>query len=163
MGKKPDQIENEIRQHRAEVTRRIDALQTRMQDQIGAASQNTRARVSGAVDEAKSAFKPGGMMQEHPLSTMAGALGMGVLLGVASDGFTSNGGRTNDSRQARSSSAAGGLTSLLSFIAGPAASTAQDELQQLVREGFGAFRERATGLMDDASAPSSSDDGNPVE
>ena len=154
MGKKPDQIENEIRQHRAEMTRRMDALQERIQDQVATTRDDTKARVSGAMGEARTALKPDTLMQERPLSALAGALGVGVLLGVVSEGFGSGGGGRQEQRfsESRSNGSGAGLAGLLTYIAGPAAQTAQNELQQLVREGFDSIKSQVDGAKQEGIA-----------
>jgi hypothetical protein len=82
------------------------------------------------------------MMEEHTLSTMAGAVGLGVLAGVVSEGLGGNGSSNGGSHRSsqRNNSGSFGLGGLVSSLLGPAASTAQDEFQQLVREGFSTLR-----------------------
>lgn len=154
MGKKPDQIEREISDQRSRIGEHLGTLQTRVQDDVGVVRDEARTRMSGAFDDAKGAFGSDGIMQQHPLTTMAGALGVGVVLGVASEGFGS-GARRNDGSSGGSSgrseaapgNSASGIGGLLASIVGPAAGTAQEELQQLVREGFDAVRGQASETM----------------
>jgi hypothetical protein len=94
-----------------------------------------------AFEDAKDSLKVDSvkqMMEDHTLSTMAGALGVGVLLGVVSEGFGSGGSSSSrDGYRSRDGHReGGGMTGMLASLIGPAASTAQNELQDLVREGF---------------------------
>lgn len=151
MGKKPDQIEHDIREQRAHITRQIEGLQHRVQEDMQSVRAEAKDRASYAMDEAKSSLKVDTvkeMMQDHTLSTMAGALGLGVVLGVVSEGVGSGG--NGSSRNGGSSNGGGsngggggsssGLGGLLASLVMPAASTAQDELQDLVRQGFSTLK-----------------------
>jgi len=145
VGKKPDQIEREISEHRDRMTVRLQGLQSRMQEDVETVRTEAKARTSEAIDGAKGNMNVDSvkrMMEEHTLSTMAGAVGLGVLAGVVSDGLGSgNGSSHNNNSNNRNNSAAGfGLGGLVSSLLGPAATTAQDEFQQLVREGFSTLR-----------------------
>jgi hypothetical protein len=82
-------------------------------------------------------------MQDHPLTMMAGALGVGVLLGIASEGVgTRNGSNGSRSSQYTNGSSSGdsAMSGILASLIGPAAGTAREELEQLVREGFSTLR-----------------------
>jgi ElaB/YqjD/DUF883 family membrane-anchored ribosome-binding protein len=152
VGKKPDEIERDIVQKREQIGRRIEGLQHRIQEDAQAVKADARERSSVAVDQARDSLKMENVkqvMEEHTLSAMAGAVGVGVLLGVVSEGITSggrsrsnNGGsdgyRSNGS--SGGSSGGGGLSSMIASLVGPAASTAQNELQDLVREGFSTLK-----------------------
>jgi hypothetical protein len=82
---------------------------------------------------------------------MAGALGLGVVLGMVSEGLTSGGNNGQAQRdgyfhdQRRSPDGGFGLASMVSSLIGPAAATAQNELQDLVREGFASLKGRSNG------------------
>jgi ElaB/YqjD/DUF883 family membrane-anchored ribosome-binding protein len=160
MGKKPDQIEQDIKAQREHISRRIDDLQTRVQDDIQTVRSEAKERANSTVGEAKGKLDDAkgslnldtvkSMVEEHTMSSIAGALGVGVLLGVVSEGLGgggSNSGSQNGQRssgQSNGSSGGGssGLGGMIASIVGPAASTAQDELQQLVREGFSVAKEQ---------------------
>jgi hypothetical protein len=110
-----------------------------------------RSRTSGGVESAKSTLNSDsikGMMQDHTVSMIAGAVGVGVLLGVASEGIGGGGasgpsdGRHSGQSNNNQSDAGGGLFSMLSSFISPAASTAQQELQDLIREGFATLKEQ---------------------
>jgi hypothetical protein len=158
MGKKPAQIEADIKAQRAHISNRIEELERRAQDDIGSLQSEAKARASGAIDDAKgridnakssvdlSSLKS--MVEQHTASTMAGAVGVGVLLGIVSEGFGGgNGGSTSGGRQSsfydrQDSGGGGALSGLVASFFGPAANTAQGELQQLVREGFALLKDQ---------------------
>jgi hypothetical protein len=167
MGKKPDQIEQDIRSQRDHISRRIEDLQHRVQDDMASVRSEAKDRASSAVDDAKGKIEGAkeslhtdtlkSMVEDHTISTMAGALGVGVLLGVISEGFGSGNGSSSRSGGYRAASDAreygyesrrsqngggNGLAGMIASVVGPAASAAQDELQQLVRESFGTLKEQ---------------------
>jgi ElaB/YqjD/DUF883 family membrane-anchored ribosome-binding protein len=141
MGKKPDQIEHDIEAKRAQIGQRIENLQHRAHNDVETMRTEAKDRSSMAFEDAKDSLKVDSvkqMMEDHTLSTMAGALGVGVLLGVVSEGFGSGGSSSSrDGYRSRDGHReGGGMTGMLASLIGPAASTAQNELQDLVREGF---------------------------
>lgn len=145
MGKKPDQIERDIELKRRDIGRRIEGLQHRVQDDVNAIRTEAKDRSSTALEGAKENLRLDSVKQlveDHTLSTVAGAMGVGVLLGVVSEGLGSGGGsrsRSNGSSyedRGNGSSGGSGMAGMLTALLGPAASTAQDELQSLVRDGF---------------------------
>ena len=90
MGKDPDQIERAIRDHREAISRRISDLQGRVQKDLESVRSEAQARANGAVEQAKGAFDIESQVRDHPMSSLAGAFGAGVLLGVIS--YRGNGG-----------------------------------------------------------------------
>jgi hypothetical protein len=158
MGKKPAQIEADIAAQRQHISRRIEDLERRAQDDIGSLQSEAKARASGAFDDAKGRVQDvrgsinvdglRAMVEEHTASTMAGAVGIGVLLGVISEGFGGGGnGHSNGSRGRRAAydrqdSGGGALSGLIASFIGPAANTAQEEMQDLVREGFSLLKDQ---------------------
>lgn len=150
MGKKPAEIEREIAEKRTEISQRIDDLQTRMHDDIEAVRTDAKARSSRMMGDAKETLKVDNikqMLDEHTLSTMAGAVGVGVLIGVVSEGLGSggNGGSSrHDTRDNGHQKSGGGMSAMLATLMGPAASVAQRELQELVRDGFASLKGQPT-------------------
>ena len=148
MGANPDEIERQIAQQRARIDQRMKGLETRIREDVDNVRTEATNRASGTVDGAKEFFQPTGPMRDHPLSMMAGALGLGVVLGMVSEGLTADGtGSSNRrpdgySRDSRSSPGSNGITSMLSGLIGPAAMTAQNEIQDLVKEGFATLKGR---------------------
>jgi ElaB/YqjD/DUF883 family membrane-anchored ribosome-binding protein len=150
VGKDPDQIEREIRDYRGHIGDRIDGLQKRVRSDIETAQSEAKQRVNTTMEDTKQTLKPQSLMDEHPLSSVAGALGIGVLLGVASEGFSSGGKSDGNSASngRRDGNGESALSGLLGSIVGPAARTAQDELQHLVKQGFSAVREQASQMTE---------------
>jgi hypothetical protein len=79
----------------------------------------------------------------HP----SGALGLGVVLGAASEGLPGGGngsrhsnGRNGDSHSDGASS--GMLGGLVTSMLGPTADTVRDELRNLVKEGFSSLHSK---------------------
>ena len=146
MGANPDEIERQIAQQRARIDERMKGLETRIRDDVENVRTEASNRASGTVGGAKELFQPDGPMRDHPLSMMAGALGLGVVLGMVSEGLTSgrepgagdrHSYRRNDSRRSDGSS---GISSMVGSLLGPAAVTAQNELQDLIKEGFATLK-----------------------
>jgi hypothetical protein len=154
MGANPDEIERQIAQQRARIDEKMKGLETRIRDDVENVRAEATTRASGTVSGAKEIFQPDGPMRDHPLSMMAGALGLGVVLGMVSEGLTADGhdssrGRHDGySRDTRSSESSGGIASMLSSLIGPAAMTAQNEIQDLVKEGFSSLKGRNNGTSD---------------
>jgi hypothetical protein len=152
MGTNPDEIERQIREQRALIDQRMQGLETRIRQDVDTARTETANRTSGSVDSVKEIFQPSGPMRDHPLSMMAGALGLGVVLGMVSEGLTSgNGnsshenGRSYSRSENGSSNGSSGLASMVSSLVGPAAVTAQNELQDLIKEGFATLKGHDNG------------------
>jgi hypothetical protein len=151
MGTKPDEIERQIAEQRARIDHRMAGIESRIREDVENVRSEASNRTSDTVDGVKSIFQPDGPIQDHPLSMMAGALGLGVVLGMVSEGLTSGGNNGQPQRdgyshdQRRSSDGGFGLASMVSSLIGPAAATAQNELQDLVREGFASLKGRSNG------------------
>jgi ElaB/YqjD/DUF883 family membrane-anchored ribosome-binding protein len=151
MDKKPDEIERDIRDYRDQISSRMAGLRRRAQDDVGKVRSQAQSRTSTGVETAKSTLNSEtltGMMQDHTVSMIAGALGVGVLLGVASEGIGGGGGSgSNDGPQngrsnANQANGGGGLGSVLSSLISPAANTVQQEVQELIREGFATLKQQ---------------------
>jgi len=152
MGAKPDEIERQIADQRARIDHRMQGLESRVKQNVETVRTEASTRASDTVGGVKQIFEPEGPMREHPLSMMAGALGLGVVLGMVSEGITSSGGgdsRSNGSNhqgnESRSNGGgSSGVGSLLAGLVGPAATTAQNELQDLIKEGFASLKGRSS-------------------
>ena len=150
MGAKPDEIERQIADQRARIDHRLQGLETRVKQDVDNVRSEASNRASDTVGGVKQIFEPDGPMREHPLSMMAGALGLGVVLGMVSEGITSGGGDSSrngsnhQSSGSRSNGSSSGLASMLSGLVGPAAATAQNELQDLIKEGFASLKGRGS-------------------
>lgn len=154
MGKKPDQVERDIDAQRANISAHVEGLQKRVRDDLDTAQSAAKGRVSDAVQGTKETIRPGNLLEEHPISSIAGAMAIGVVLGVAGNGGNdghNNNGHSLSQRRNGSSSGEGALSGLFGSILMPAARAAQEELQGLVREGFSALKEQASEVASSAT------------
>jgi hypothetical protein len=159
MGKDPAEIERQIAQKRAALSARMDDVRHRVRSDVRDLQQSARDEATATVNETKRTLNINAQAKEHPLSMLTGALGLGVILGAASEGMPGGGrnGKPENSRDygGRSSSSSndngnGLLGGLMMSVAGPATETIRDEIQSLVKEGFATFKS-STGLEKDAS------------
>jgi ElaB/YqjD/DUF883 family membrane-anchored ribosome-binding protein len=151
---------------------RIGELERRVQDDVESIQAEAKGRASMAVEEARGKMQGAkdslrvedlkSMVEQHTVSSMAGALGVGVLLGVVSESIGGGNGHSNGhsnngsgSSNARQSAGGGGLGSVIASVFGPAASTAQNELQELVRDGFSIMKEQVHQVRDNVNNGSS--------
>ncbi|HUF53238.1 MAG TPA: hypothetical protein VMR52_05620 [Dehalococcoidia bacterium] len=81
MGKKPAEIEQDIRDKRESISQKLDELTSRGSGDL----QEVSERVQGVYRD--SPLKAA--LDDHPLLAVAGAVGVGVALGMASDMFSS--------------------------------------------------------------------------
>lgn len=93
MGKNPDLIEQEIRRKREAISVKVKAIS----DRGAGDAQEITDRIKGVFD--KNTLNQ--TMGDHPLTTLAGAFGVGVAMGVASGGIGSS---DNGERQRQDSS-----------------------------------------------------------
>jgi len=146
MGANPDEIERQIAQQRARIDERMQGLETHIKQEVDSVRTEASDRASGTVGGVKEIFQPEGPMREHPLTMMAGALGLGVVLGMVSEGLTSGGDSGDRNQQPyrrddyRRSNGSSGISSMVGSLLGPAAVTAQNELQDLIKEGFATLK-----------------------
>jgi len=158
VGKNPAEIEREIAQKRAAISAHIDDVQHRVRSDVSDLQETARREAGASVDETKHSLNIGAQAQEHPLSMLTGALGLGVILGAASEGLPGGGSngkndRSYDQRSSSSNDAGDGLLGgLMMSVAGPATETIRDELRDLIKEGFSSFKSN-TGLEQDAAKP----------
>lgn len=76
MGQKPDVIEQEIKEKRAAISNRLEQMTSRGADDV----REMGSRIENFFEEKRIASTA----REHPFATVAGALGLGVALGMAS-------------------------------------------------------------------------------
>lgn len=128
MGKTPDQLQREIADCRSRIETKIDSLDRRVRTDV-------RETGSDIASQLKERVPVRDYAEKRPMTTLASAFGIGVLLGI----FTDN---------KRMSSAAGGLKgagrrggSLIDEVMSGASSTlgisVQDEVRELVRQFTG--------------------------
>ena len=152
MGTNPDEIERQIREQRARIDQHMQGLESRIRQDVDTARTEAANRTSGSVDSVKEIFQPSGPIKDHPVSMLAGALGLGVVLGMVSEGLTAGdgsssqpNGRTYGRNGSQSSNGSSGIASMIGSLVGPAAITAQNELQDLIKEGFATLKGRDNG------------------
>jgi hypothetical protein len=141
MGQRPGEVEQDIRQTRETISRKLDEMTQRGKDDVGA--------VSGRVQEFFQSSPVNQAVDSQPLLTVLGALGAGVVLGMASPSLGVSG-RSGDSRpqafiQEQPSPAGqgifGGLIASLEAMV-------VDEGRQLLEQWLAPARRRSDGVRD---------------
>jgi hypothetical protein len=120
MGSRAVDVDREIRERRARIAQHVATIRERKQD-LG--------YVSG--DILRSADLERGV-DDHPLAYIAGALGLGVILGTLSESAVARRGASRAS-QAAASTGSGLLAGLLAEVE----AVAGDEVRRLVRQAMG--------------------------
>jgi hypothetical protein len=166
VGKKPDEIERDIKAHREHITQRVEGLQHRVQDDMKAVRSEATGRASHAFGGAKGKVNDArgtlnfdsvkSLVEEHTVPSLAGALGAGMLLGKVSGGGNGHPKQSFDTTRSEfadlsdtsastgdsSNGGGGGISGLLTSMFGPAANKAQEEFQDLIHEGFALVKEQ---------------------
>jgi ElaB/YqjD/DUF883 family membrane-anchored ribosome-binding protein len=132
VDKKPDQIEREIREQREAITSRISALQERVRKDVDSVKTEAQDRAAGLKNQASQSLNLDTQVQEHPLASLAGAFGVGVVLGVLSDSGGPSAANFGAQTAGRGGSALGDLASSLWGMAGAGV---QDEIRAALRDG----------------------------
>ena len=144
MGKKPGDIEGEIKAKRRAISNRIGALENRAGDDVNALRQGFLNQANEFTEKAGSFFKVPEAVRERPYTTLLGAAGVGIALGLARDRSgrkaASNGYRLYEPEPEPSEDR---LPGLVGSLLGVATSTMQDEVRRFVREGFAQIRNSA--------------------
>ena len=142
MGKKPDDIEREIRERRALISRKMNDLQARVEGDINGVIGAASDEASTVMERVSRTVRLEERMERSPLTVLAGGLGLGVLLGVASEGIggsgRSNGNGRRDSRNGRYDNGGGSsaLDGLLGGVTGAAANVVSKEISEFLRAGL---------------------------
>jgi hypothetical protein len=153
VGKKPAEIQHEIEAKRAQIGAQIDGVQHRVRSDVTDLKQSAQDQASETINQTKSTLDVGAHAREHPLSMLTGALGVGVLLGAASEGLPGSGrrdqhnGQHNGNQQASKEKSDGFLGCLIMSTLGTTADTVRDELRELVKDGFSTFKSN-TGMRE---------------
>jgi hypothetical protein len=121
MGTRPAEIEREIAQQREDISRRVSEMRQRGSDDV----QDFSSRLGDTLNS--SVVKQ--TVEERPMLTVAGALALGVALGMASESVSLRGIANRAKEGARQTTSAGG--GLMGAVSGFAA----DELKSLL-EGW---------------------------
>ena len=139
MGKKPDEIEIEIRAKRQVISERIVALEERAGQDVNALRESFQSRANDATERAGAFFKVPESMRDRPYTTLFGAAGLGVALGLVRD-RSSRKASSNGRKPQVPEPPEDRLPGLVSSLLGVATITAQDEVRRLVKEGFSQIR-----------------------
>jgi ElaB/YqjD/DUF883 family membrane-anchored ribosome-binding protein len=148
---KPATIERQIAERREHISSRIQGVQERVRNDVSEFKGTAKDQASNTLNQTKSKLDFGSQTREHPYSMLAAATGLGVVLGIASEGLPSGGaGSKPGSNNGASSNGGGGngggaIGGMVMSVIGPAADSIRDELQQVVREGFSTLRD-STGI-----------------
>jgi ElaB/YqjD/DUF883 family membrane-anchored ribosome-binding protein len=147
MGKKPTEIQREIAQQRSSIERRLRALEDRVADDV----RDAGSAVTGEIGERTHIND---YAQRHPITTVAGAFGAGVLLGIMSDRTRGSNGRP--ARYERERDGGGLFDELMGAASGAIGGSVQTEVRQLIRDVLGSdgVRPDRSDVSDFASAPS---------
>jgi ElaB/YqjD/DUF883 family membrane-anchored ribosome-binding protein len=148
MAKKPNDVEREIEEQRELISRKLDGLHARLERDIEDVKNGVSERTSGLRDGAGSWLDLDNRVREYPLASMAGALGVGVLLGLSSDMI--GGGERTGRREQRSHAAGDGrgysgpgpLGNAVGSLTGMIGGLIQEEFRGLVQEGLEGFSEQ---------------------
>jgi ElaB/YqjD/DUF883 family membrane-anchored ribosome-binding protein len=154
MAKKPDEVEREIEEHRRTISRKIEALQGRVEEDLNGVKSEVEERTSGLRQQAGQVFDLESQVREHPLTTVAGAFGVGIAMGLVSElggDRVANGSRgRRDYSDRRGDNGGGALAGALGSVVGMLSGVVQDELRQMFEEGL----QRFTQKRDEARAGS---------
>ena len=163
MGARTDQAERRVNEQRDKVSRMLADLENRVRDDMDAAKARASEEASRLTDRVKDmpGQVPGSSMlservNQHPLTSVAGAFTAGIALGMLSEGFggddggSSGGGSRGSSSRGGSSGDSGGLvTALANQLSGIAmtsvANPAKDELQKYLKNAVTGFFEGERG------------------
>jgi ElaB/YqjD/DUF883 family membrane-anchored ribosome-binding protein len=139
MAKKPDDIQREIAELRESIDRKLDRVQGRVKDDVQDFSSN-------AWDEFQARTRINEYVDRRPMTTVASAFGVGVLLGILSEGVPMGGNSDRESydesrmysrRNGRRQSQGGIVNNVVGTASGVLSGKLGDELQQLMRQVLG--------------------------
>jgi hypothetical protein len=140
MGKKPAEIQREIAEQRASIERRLRALEDRVADDV-------RGTGSAVTSEIGDRTHINEYAERHPLTTVAGAFGAGVFLGMMSDRGKSNGHRGRG-RERYERDGGGLFDELMGAASGAIGGSVQSEVRQLIRDVLGTQERQQAATMD---------------
>jgi ElaB/YqjD/DUF883 family membrane-anchored ribosome-binding protein len=157
MGKGSDELEREIAEFRSQLGGKTDHVKGRVQSDVEGVKDSFAQQVE-TVKENANYHALEERVRQNPLTYTAGALGVGVALGMLSDKISVGGGSGSqgESRpQARQQDAGGGLLAgFLGNLTSNLGGTIQDEAQSLIRQAFEGFKAGAQRQSDSAGPTS---------
>jgi len=127
MGKKPADIEQEIKARRRSISSKVEELTQRGADDVEEAVDRFSSFISSSP-----LGKVSRQAEEQPLLTVGGALALGVILGMASDQIGR--GERSIGQGTRSGDGSGVGAGLLGGLIGALESAIVDEGKQLIHE-----------------------------
>ena len=131
MGKTSDDVQREIEQHRVKMEQRITRLQERVRTDVSDAGN----AMSDTVMERTHLRE---QVERHPLTTVAGAFGAGMVLGMASPSIGGADGPPNRSSGKSQSAGSGNLINqAIDSASAMLGGSMRDEIRDLMDNLFG--------------------------
>jgi hypothetical protein len=138
MGKTAAEVQREIEEHRRIVERKVLDLEERLRSDAG----DARTALS---DQVGSRLQLDRLAEERPLTTLAGAFSIGVLLGMFGDDAARGAARAGRTA-GRATGSAGGLSvDLMGLVSGALGGSVQHELREFLRQALGDGDEHRNG------------------
>lgn len=141
MGKSSNELQREIEELRAQLSGKTDHVRGRVQGDVEGVRDSFTQQVE-TVKENANYHALEERVRQNPLTYTAGALGVGVALGMLSDRITVGGsGPSYDSNRGRYEQTEGGMLSgMLGSLTADLGGTIRDEAQSLIRQAFEGFK-----------------------
>lgn len=142
MGSKSAQIEREITEKRRLISEKMERLETRVRGDASGVRSMADDRLSQVTEQ----LDRSGVVEyirQHPFSSVAGALGLGVLAGVVSESAMPSQEQKAEPSTRTNRPVEGDriVDRLVGAIAGTAIVSIQDEVDHFVKEAFRGFGE----------------------
>jgi ElaB/YqjD/DUF883 family membrane-anchored ribosome-binding protein len=130
MGKKSDELQREIREHRAYLDRKLDRVDERVRSDVERSRQTVDADLRERLHLDRYA-------EERPFLTLAVAFGTGFALGAVTPAVPAPSMPSMARSEGRGSRGDGALGSLLGMLSGSLGSTITDEVREMFRQATG--------------------------
>ncbi len=145
MASRTDEAERRVRDQRALIERKVEALEHRVGDDISVAKERITHHLAHLPDMVPGGSRVVEQAQEHPMTALAGSVGLGVALGMLSSGG-SNGSNGHSAQSGSSSdgrSALGAAGGMLSGLGSTMMSPLRPYMEDMARDVFEGFAERS--------------------
>ncbi|HET9200044.1 MAG TPA: hypothetical protein VFO84_03590 [Dehalococcoidia bacterium] len=142
MGKSSNELQREIEELRAQLSGKTDHVRGRVQGDVEGVRDSFTQQVE-TVKENANYHALEERVRQNPLTYTAGALGVGVALGMLSDSISIGGsGKSSSSArdQRQPSNESGILGGMLGSLTANLGGTIQEEAQSLIRQAFEGFK-----------------------
>jgi len=164
MGKKPAELQQGIEERRRRISRKMADLQSRIELDLDQALNAASEEASGVLQRVEDNLRLEERMDKSPITVLGGALGLGVLLGAASESISLGGNHQQSGGDDRGRSSSNGgsspLAGALAGITSMASNTIGQELQEFVRSSlYGSERTSAQDGRAPESRPVPTDGG----